>query len=74
MELAGSVVALIAIAAIVLAAFLPFFVAAISSRTWKILQESKQQTETLKKIKSELQKSNALSRQLLRSYGHEPQV
>jgi len=74
MEAAGALVGLIALAALVMAALLPFFVAAISSRIYKVLQESKAQTEALKKLKGELEKSNALSRQLLRSYGHEPQV
>jgi hypothetical protein len=74
MEAAGALVGLIALAALFLAALLPFFVAAISSRIYKMLQESKAQTEALKKLKAELEKSNALSRQLLRSYGHEPQV
>jgi hypothetical protein len=74
MEAAGALVGLIALAALLMAVLLPFFVAAISSRIYKILQESKAQTEALKKLKAELEKSNALSRQLLRSYGHEPQV
>lgn len=74
MEAAGALVGLIALAALFLAALLPFFVAAISSRIYKVLQEAKAQTETLKKLKAELEKSNALSRQLLRSYGHEPKA
>ena len=74
MEAAGALVGLIALAALLMAVLLPFFVAAISIRIYKVLQESKAQTEALKKLKAELEKSNALSRQLLRSYGHEPQV
>jgi hypothetical protein len=74
MEAAGALVGLIALAALLMAVLLPFFVAAIASRIYKVLQESKAQTEALKKLKAELEKSNALSRQLLRSYGHEPQV
>jgi hypothetical protein len=74
MEAAGALVGLIALAALLMAVLLPFFVAAISSSIYKVLQESKAQTEALKKLKAELEKSNALSRQLLRSYGHEPQV
>jgi hypothetical protein len=70
----SGVVGIIALVALFLAALLPFFVVAISSRIWRLLQETKQQTEMLKKIKVELEKSNALSRQLLRSYGHEPLV
>jgi len=70
----SGVVGIIALVALFLAALLPFFVVAISSRIWRLLQETKQQTETLKKVKVELEKSNALSRQLLRSYGHEPLV
>jgi hypothetical protein len=70
----SGVVGIIALVALFLAALLPFFVVAISSRIWRVLQETKQQTETLKKVKVELEKSNALSRQLLRSYGHEPLV
>ena len=74
MEAAGLVVGLIALAAIVMAVLLPFFVAAISSRMWNLVQESKQQTELLKKLKAETEKSNALSRQLLRAYGQDPQA
>jgi hypothetical protein len=70
----SGVVGIIALVALFLAALLPFFVVAISSRIWRLLQETKQQTEMLKKIKVELEKSNALSRQLLRSYGHDPLV
>jgi hypothetical protein len=70
----SGVVGIIALVALFLTALLPFFVVAISSRIWRLLQETKQQTETLKKVKVELEKSNALSRQLLRSYGHEPLV
>lgn len=70
----SGVVGLIVLGALFLAALLPFFVAAISSRMWHLVQESRQQTEVLKKVKTELEKSNALSRQLLRSYGHEPMV
>jgi hypothetical protein len=70
----SGVVGIIALVALFLAALLPFFVVAISSRIWRLLQETKQQTELLKKIKVELEKSNALSRQLLRSYGHDPLV
>lgn len=72
MEAAGLVVGLIALAAIIMAVLLPFFVAAISSRVWHLVQESRQQTELLKKLKAETEKSNALSRQLLESYGHHP--
>jgi hypothetical protein len=68
----GGVVGIIALAALLLAALLPFFVAAISSRIWHLLQQTKEQNETLKKVKAELEKSNALSRQLLESYGHKP--
>jgi hypothetical protein len=74
MEAAGLVVGLIALAAIVMAVLLPFFVAAISSRMWNLVQESKQQTELLKKLKAETEKSNALSRQLLRAYGQDQQA
>jgi hypothetical protein len=74
MEAVGALVGFIALGALFLAALIPFFVAAISSRIYKVLQESKAQTEALKKLKTELEKSNALSRQLLRSYGHEPQA
>ena len=70
----SGVVGIIALVALFLAALLPFFVVAISSRIWRLLQETKQQTEMLKKIKVELEKSNTLSRQLLRSYGHDPLV
>ena len=70
----SGVVGIIALVALFLAALLPFFVVAIPSRIWRLLQETKQQTEMLKKIKVELEKSNALSRQLLRSYGHDPLV
>jgi hypothetical protein len=70
----SGVVGIIALVALFLTALLPFFVVAISSRIWRLLQETKQQTETLKKVKVELEKSNTLSRQLLRSYGHEPLV
>jgi hypothetical protein len=70
----SGVVGIIALVALFLAALLPLFVVAISSRIWRLLQETKQQTEMLKKIKVELEKSNALSRQLLRSYGHDPLV
>jgi hypothetical protein len=68
----SGVVGVIALAAIFLAVMLPFFVVAIAHRIWKLLQESKQQTELLKKLKAETEKSNALSRQLLESYGHKP--
>jgi NAD/NADP transhydrogenase alpha subunit len=74
MEAAGLVIGLIALAAIAMAVLLPFFVAAISSRMWNLVQESKQQTELLKKLKAETEKSNALSRQLLRAYGQDPQA
>ena len=70
----SGVVGIIALVALFLTALLPFFVVAISSRIWRLLQENKQQTEMLKKVKVEMEKSNALSRQLLRTYGHEPLV
>ena len=71
-SLFSGVVGIIALVALFLTALLPFFVVAISSRIWRLLQETKQQTEMLKKVKVEMEKSNALSRQLLRTYGHEP--
>jgi hypothetical protein len=70
----SGVVGIIALVALFLTALLPFFVVAISSRIWRLLQETKQQTEMLKKVKVEMEKNNALSRQLLRTYGHEPLV
>ena len=70
-SLFSGVVGIIALVALFLTALLPFFVVAISSRIWRLLQETKQQTEMLKKVKVEMEKSNALSRQLLRTYGHE---
>ena len=73
-SLFSGVVGIIALVALFLTALLPFFVVAISSRIWRLLQEAKQQTEMLKKVKVEMEKSNALSRQLLRTYGHEPLV
>ena len=73
-SLFSGVVGIIALVALFLTAILPFFVVAISSRIWRLLQETKQQTEMLKKVKVEIEKSNALSRQLLRTYGHEPLV
>lgn len=73
-SLFSGVVGIIALVALFLTALLPFFVVAISSRIWRLLQETKQQTEMLKKVKVEMEKSNALSRQLLRTYGHEPLV
>ena len=73
-SLFSGVVGIIALVALFLTALLPFFVVAISSRIWRLLQETKQQTEMLKKVKGEIEKSNALSRQLLRTYGHEPLV
>jgi hypothetical protein len=73
-SLFSGVVGIIALVALFLTALLPFFVVAISSRIWRLLQETKQQTEMLKKVKVEIEKSNALSRQLLRTYGHEPLV
>jgi hypothetical protein len=73
MEAFAGVIAILAIVFAVLAFLLPIFVAAISSRMWQLVQESKAQTEALRNIRSELYRSNELSRQLLRSYGHEPQ-
>ena len=73
-SLFSGVVGIIALVALFLTALLPFFVVAISSRIWRLLKETKQQTEMLKKVKVEIEKSNALSRQLLRTYGHEPLV
>lgn len=70
----SGVVGIIALVALFLTALLPFFVVAISSRIWRLLQETKQQTEMLKKVKVEMEKNNSLSRQLLRTYGHEPLV
>jgi predicted PurR-regulated permease PerM len=69
---------------------LPVFVAMISSRIGKLLQEVKTQTQATKQLQEsvahntklieshgtevtdQLDISNALTRQLLRAYGHEP--
>jgi hypothetical protein len=68
-----------------LTALLPLFVAMIASRLKRILQATKDLEETVKtntrlleshgsEICNQLQANNALTRQLLRAYGHEPEA
>ncbi len=64
---------------------LPVYVATISSRIGKLLLEVKAHGQLLKQVQQisansgkdvaeQLQVSNELTRQLLRAYGHEPEV
>jgi len=95
MDALSAIPALLIVAALlvlaVLAIFLPVFVASIASRTAKLVEHAKAQTEALKaiqrtmenanvaqqmhgnKIGDEPEANNALLRQLLRAYGHEPE-
>jgi lipopolysaccharide export LptBFGC system permease protein LptF len=67
-----------------LAFLLPYYVFAIAGRTLKLLAQAEEQTKLLKQLQQRgdssaaivqsLQTNNQLLRQLLRAYGHEPEV
>ena len=77
-QLAGPVVtvALVAfsIVGIFLTVFLPFFIYGIWSRARKIEIRTATMESMLTESLTEQETANKLSRQLLRSYGHEPEA
>lgn len=90
--LMGVPLAIALLVLIFLTILLPVFVAQIASRMGKLLEESKQQAQSMATITQQMDKTakaierngtdtadqlevnNALMRQLLRAYGHEPEA
>jgi hypothetical protein len=70
--LVGAPVMLVGIVLTALLVALPVFVWQASSRIFHLLKEAREHTRLMKVMVARADANNALLRQLLRAYGHEP--